>query len=198
MVSEYDEVLVQSLPERYGIGKTNFYGADGRLTKAGIKTYTRGRKAYITRHQLDYLDKLDAFVKGGGSINEFVHQFGVYQSNETSEQEGEQETEQPGELMRMTDAQLITDMVSEPQLVEVLEAIAQALHPPVPPLFAALEKLEQAYEKGWLLPTGAIAGLLGITGKSLVRHQVYEDLGFKATKVKSGGKVRWKVEKVKK
>jgi hypothetical protein len=65
---EPELVPLQGFWERYGITKSTMYD---RLSKVGIKPTPRGRHSYITTSEQDRMDRLDAYLKEGGTCETF-------------------------------------------------------------------------------------------------------------------------------
>lgn len=60
---------VNDLDKRYSTARSNIYV---RLKKLGISPQRIGRNACISDEQLALMDRLDQFIKGGGTIPEFL------------------------------------------------------------------------------------------------------------------------------
>lgn len=175
-----DSLPVASLQKRYDIARSVVYE---RIKALRIETEKRGNKAYVNAQQIELLDNLHAFLKGGGSTAEFLAFTGL--SAEQSAEQDEVSALQPAGQMAMEQMEAIALLV---------EAIAQRLptSPPADPL-ANLQALEQAAQNGWLLSTSQLAPLLGLktlSGKELHRY------GFTFTRVgKNGAESAWAIAK---
>ena len=78
----------------------------------------------------------------------------------------------------------------------MVEAIVKRLTPSSP--LSYLRSLEEAYEKGWLLSTSEVAGLLGLSPKTIASYgHSFEDAGFVFTRYgrRKGGEIAWMVGK---
>jgi hypothetical protein len=63
-----------------------------------------------------------------------------------------------------------------------------------------LRELEEAYSNGWLLSTGELADLLGLTRQTLTDYgEEFNDAGFTFTRSgkRKGGEIAWRVSKPK-
>jgi hypothetical protein len=65
---EPELVALQSFWERYGITKSTMYD---RMKKIGISPISRGRRSFITVGDRDRMDRLDIYLKEGGSCEDF-------------------------------------------------------------------------------------------------------------------------------
>jgi len=63
-----DLVALQGFWERYGITKSTMYD---RMKKIGITPVARGRRSFITVDDRDRMDRLDIYLKEGGSCEDF-------------------------------------------------------------------------------------------------------------------------------
>lgn len=63
-----DLVPLQGFWERYGITKSTMYD---RMKKIGITPVARGRRSFITVDDRDRMDRLDIYLKEGGSCEDF-------------------------------------------------------------------------------------------------------------------------------
>ncbi|HAZ46028.1 MAG TPA: hypothetical protein DDW76_06675 [Cyanobacteria bacterium UBA11369] len=122
----------------------------------------------ISAEQLKQMDKLDEHLKKGGTLSNF----GV----ETSQNQ--------------SDASLIVA-----ELTKLVEAIAPTPNPPEP--LQALEELEKAALKGWLLTTEQVQQLLGVKPKVKGSDRTFTRGSFSFVKSgKIGSQTAWRVLKV--
>jgi hypothetical protein len=60
-----DELPVTSLPDRYGVARSQVYN---RIKALGIETIKRKQKAYVSADQLDQLDQLHTLLQQDYSL----------------------------------------------------------------------------------------------------------------------------------
>lgn len=65
---EHELVALQGFWERYGITKSTMYD---RMKKIGVIPISKGRRSFITFDDRDRMDRLDAYLKEGGSCEDF-------------------------------------------------------------------------------------------------------------------------------
>jgi hypothetical protein len=65
------KLFIEELLERYELGRSAFYD---RLKSLGIKPLHEGKRAYLDAEHIQLTDELDAHIKAGGKIEEFVRQ----------------------------------------------------------------------------------------------------------------------------
>ncbi|MFB2976915.1 hypothetical protein [Microseira sp. BLCC-F43] len=122
----------------------------------------------ISAEQLNQMDKLDEHLKKGGTLSNF----GI----ETSKNQ--------------SDTSLIVA-----ELTKLVEAIAPTPNPPEP--LQALEELEKAAEKGWLLTTEQVKQLIGVKPTVRGSDRTFTRGSFAFVKSgKIGSQTAWKVVKV--
>ena len=122
----------------------------------------------ISAEQLKQMDKLDEHLKKGGTLSNF----GI-------------ET-----FQNQSDTSLIVA-----ELTKLVEAIAPTPNPPEP--LQALEELEKAAEKGWLLTKEQVQQLLGVKPKVKGSDRTFTRGSFSFVKSgKIGSQTAWKVVKV--
>lgn len=68
-MTDIENFPVSQLPARYNIGKSQLYN---RLKRLNIKPYFVSSKSYVTFTELELLDELHNFIKGGGTIKDFL------------------------------------------------------------------------------------------------------------------------------
>lgn len=115
-VYRFDSISVAGLPDRYGIGKTQFYSRRDHL---GLKFEAHGNRAYATVQQVDLLDALHDHIKLGNSIESFVESL---PTPETS--------------------QIITQSDPTSALIALASAIATRLTPPKTKLAELKERID--------------------------------------------------------
>jgi hypothetical protein len=70
-LTEIDRLPVADLPQRYGISRNTLY--ESRLNPLGIKPVREGNASYINADQVRSLDQLDAHIKAGGKVSDFIN-----------------------------------------------------------------------------------------------------------------------------
>jgi len=73
---------VSNLDARYKTARSNVYV---RLKKLGITPERVGRNACITDDQLAVMDRLDQFIREGGTIPDFINQEGIHPQSQVKE-----------------------------------------------------------------------------------------------------------------
>jgi hypothetical protein len=63
------KLFIEELLERYELGRSAFYD---RLKSLGMRPLHEGKRAYLDAEQIQLTDALDAHIKAGGKIEEFV------------------------------------------------------------------------------------------------------------------------------
>ncbi|MEP0913080.1 hypothetical protein NDI45_19395 [Leptolyngbya sp. GB1-A1] len=175
-----DELPVSQLPDRYGISRSVLYT---RINALKIKPEQRGNKSYVSREQLDLLDRLHNHIQQGGSTAEFLASAGL--SDEQTGQTVGQSDEQTGQLALSDSAPLllIIDALAE-------KLASQQMSDPL----ANLRAIEEAACRGWLLSSSQLASLLGLrslSGKSFDRY------GFSFTRAgRNGAEIAWRITKI--
>ena len=184
--TEIDSLPVSSLPDRYGVARSQIYN---RLNKLNLQTQKRGNKAYVNAQQIAQLDDIHQLITQGLSLDEAVAQM---QSNsdppitpQDSPTRQSHETSQDS-LMRQS-----YDLTGQLDLRGLLGAIAPQTQPSDP--LALFRNLEDIAKHGWILSTSQLADIIGIKPKG----QTFDRFGFRFTRSgKNGSETAWKVEKI--
>ena len=169
---EIDRVPVSQLPSRYGIARSALYT---RLKDLKIEPEKQGKKAFVNAEQLQHLDALHEHIQKGGITGEFLKQLdrpGQLATEDSPVQSREFVQDSPGQITTSPTAALVT----------VVEAIVKRLMP-APSRLSYLRELEEAYSNGWLLSTGELADLLGLTSGTITDYgEEFNDAGFTFTR----------------
>lgn len=207
-----DRIPVQELQARYDIKQSAVYA---RLERLSIKPQKDGRRAYITSEQLEILDRLDAHIKRGGNIDDFVAELSSTRTLlENSSPDAKGDSMEHFSRNPMASVQPETDHSTSLAQVDQQAAIAaflQALMPPsgsltiqlapAPDRFAYYRILEEATAKAWELMTSEVAELLSLSGSTVRGYgTTFAQAGFVFTRTgnKRRGEVCWSVSKPKK
>jgi hypothetical protein len=170
-MNEINKLPVKDLTSRYNIGRTALYT---RFTAANITPEKDGTRSYISKEELEELDRLDAHLKTGGKLDEFKPT--LQQNNEM--------------IVYSTPTLDKPDNFTE--ALQLVEAIARHFQEQREPLqhYAALE---QAACCAWILTTSEVSGLIGVkpTGDRFERGS----FAF-VRSGKVGAQTGWKVEKI--
>jgi len=186
---EIDRVPVSQLPSRYSIARSALYT---RLKDLKIEPEKQGKKAFVNAEQLQHLDALHEHIQKGGITGEFLKQLERPGHLATEDSPGQSSTvvqDSPGQMTTSPTAALVT----------VVEAIVKRLMP-APSRLSYLRELEEAYSHGWLLSTGELADLLGLTSGTITDYgEEFNDAGFTFTRSgkRKGGEIAWRVSKPK-
>ncbi len=137
---------ISKLQQRYSLGsKQSIYN---RINGLGI---VPPQKGYVSSEQLDLLDRLDKHLRSGGTFDDFPIQPEVeVEPMEIQAMESAPQQERVEDLyLRTFDwmGGIIEQMIAQRQSDSVLERF---------------EQLQKAAQMGWMLPTSAIASLIGI------------------------------------
>lgn len=190
-MSEFDSVLVdelpvKSLPDRYGVARSQIYN---RIKALGIETIKRNQKAYVNADHLDLLDHLHELLQQDYSLESAV----TIILGQRPQQQGmihvptgvvEQSHGTAGQL-EMLQALMAAIAHQQP-------AAAPAI-PPANPL-SRFEQLQAIADKDWRPSTSELADILGLLSLSGSKFERY---GFRFTRAgKNGAQSAWRVEKV--
>ncbi len=187
-----DLVPLAQLPSRYGIARSNLYI---RLKELKIQSVKQGRKAYVTKAQLELLDGLDAHLERGGTILGFTQLL-----KKRGHQLTHLSTVSPSTSNPLDQSGYIepTSSLSSSALVEAIETVVKRLVPRSTSRLNYLKELEEAYQNGWLLSTSEVSDLLGLTPKTIASYgQEFSDAGFSFTRagIRKGGEIAWSIDK---
>ncbi|MBD2425407.1 hypothetical protein [Phormidium sp. FACHB-1136] len=180
-----DELPLQSLPDRYGVARSQVFN---RIKALGIKTIKRDRKAYVNQAQLAQLDHLHDLIQQDMTIEEAaaIVNPSTRQSRET-----------PGQYLVPAAGAMVGQSYGTGQL-ELLQALVATLtqQPPSPPInpLARFEQLQAMADHDWRPSTRELADILGL---SSLPGPTFERYGFRFTRAgKNGAQTAWKVEKL--
>lgn len=181
---EVDELPLKSLPDRYGVARSQVYN---RIKALGIKTIKRQQKAYVNRDQLALLDQLHALLQQDYSLDSAVNLI----LGDRPQQQGMVHVPQEAvEQSYGTAGQL--------EMMQMLMTAIANQHPasapsaPPNPL-SRFEQLQAIADKDWRPSTSELADILGLNS---LPSASFERYGFRFTRAgKNGAQSAWKVEK---
>jgi hypothetical protein len=170
-MNEINKLPVKDLPSRYNIRRTALYT---RFTAANITPEKDGTRSYISKEELEELDRLDAHIRTGGKLEEFKPT--LQQNNET--------------IVHLTPAVDRPDNFTES--LQLVEAIARHFQQQREPL-QHYTALERAIANSWLLSTAEVRSLIGVK-PSGDRFQHGSFVFVKSGKI--GAQSAWRVAKI--
>lgn len=179
MDAELDEVPVSSLPSRYDVHRSQVYARMEALKKRdrNLIPTKRGKKSYITRQMLDYLDGMAVLIQQGQTTQEAADQ--VLRQLPT------RRADSPVDTRHVQSSELAiaeTDPVFDPEFN-------------FEDLLKTLRGLQELADQGWWLSSSQLANVLQL--KSLPPGDSFDRYGFRFTKAgKNGSETAWKLEKL--
>ncbi|MEM9156698.1 MAG: hypothetical protein AAGB13_16975 [Cyanobacteria bacterium P01_F01_bin.33] len=179
MDAELDEIPVSSLPDRYGVHRSQVYNRMDALKKRdrNLIPTKRGKKSYITRQMLDYLDGMAALIQQGQTTQEAADQ--VLQQLPT------RRADSPVNIRRIGETAI---SVSAPN--QQFEAALE-----FEDLLKMLRGLQELADNNWWLSSSQLAQVMNLG--SLPAGDNFERYGFRFIKAgKNGSETAWKVEKI--
>lgn len=187
-----DLVPLAQLPSRYGIARSNFYN---RVKDLKIKSVKQGRRAFVTKADLELLDGLHAHLERGGTTFGFIQLL-----KKRGHQLTHVTTANSSVSYSVEELDYIEPTISlnPSALVGVIETVVKRLVPQSTSHLAYLKELENAYQNGWLLSTSEVSHLLGLTPRTIANYgQKFSDAGFTFTRAgnRKGGEIAWSIDK---
>lgn len=187
-----DELPLKSLPDRYGVARSQIYN---RINALGIVTVKREKnKAYVTKEQLALLDRIHELIQQDYTLEAAAAAILGQPTRQSHETPGKYLIHTPGptlEQSRGTAGQL-------EMLQALMAAIAHqqpAAAPPAPPNpLSRFEQLQAIADNDWRPSTKELAEILSLNSLSGSKIERY---GFRFTRAgKNGAQSAWRVEKV--
>jgi hypothetical protein len=184
---EVDGFTVQGLVDRYTIDRSSLYKRINGLKNLGyaMTPASESGKSIYSLQQVTTLDALHKHLNfAGNKISDFPR-IGAPSDSLTRQSYATVLRDSRASSM------LVPDPASSPSIVELVQAIAQSIHPPDP--LANLEALERAAAHGWLLSTSQLKTLIGAVpgGDRFSRYGYnFERAG------KNGRETAWRIAKV--
>lgn len=180
---EIDRIPVNELSERYQLVRSAVYK---RIKDLGIDTIKIGNRAYVNAQQIALLDEADDFIKGGGSMAEFLEMRGPQPGADipTNTSSG-LSTMPPNDMMNFM-AQMMAEFASR-------FGAASTENP-----MDCYRDLEDAAKNGWKIRTSDVARLLQLDPVEVESYgNQFFDAGFMFTRAgfRSGREGAWRVSK---
>ena len=184
---EIDRLPVKDLPARYGIGKTALYS---RISVAGVKPEKKGNKSYVSGKDLEELDRLDAHLAAGGTLEDFQARFQSGELSTKSPVDNPPESLLDGSMIELNQPNIAL-------LKELMELMALLVKPSNK--LAYMDTLEKAVEKDWILTTQEIKDLIGCKPTLKNNKNSYTRGCWRFVKSgKIGNQNAWRIKKIKK
>lgn len=180
MDAELDEIPVASLADRYDVHRSQVYTRMEALKRRDetLVPYKRGKKAYIPKMMLDYLDGMAALIQKGQTTEEAADQV----LNRLP-------TRRADSLVDTRHVQSSELVIAEP------EPVFEDPEFDFDELLVKLRGLQELADQGWWLSSSQIAHVLKL--KSLPPGDSFERYGFRFTKAgKNGAEIAWKLAKL--
>jgi hypothetical protein len=176
-----DELPVASLPDRYGVARSQIYN---RIKALGIQTTRRDNKAYVNTEQIALMDRMHELLQQDYTLETATAAILGKPASQYTLVPG---VGSPVEQSRETAGQ-----------IEILQMLVAALASQPPDLpanpLSHFEQLQTIADHDWRPSTSELAKILGL--KSLPGKQ-FERYGFRFTRAgRNGAESAWKVEKI--
>lgn len=183
--TDIDELPLQSLPDRYGVARSQVFN---RIKALGIETIKRKNKAYVNQDQLALLDDLHDLIQQGKTLDEAAAIV-----NPTPRQS----RETPGQYIVPVSGAMVGQSYGTAGQLELLQALVATLaqQPPPAPInpLARFEQVQAMADYDWRPSTKELADILGLAS---LPGPSFERYGFRFSKAgKNGAQTAWKVEK---
>ena len=201
-MTDFDvELPIASLPDRYGVARSQVYTRLDALKQRdpSLTPLKRNRKAYANARLITALDAMHTFIQQGDTVVQAAKKaldlplIGPDNPDDVERPENPVSPVSPVGLSYRTQDSSLVPTSDRPSDLARLADVLEARQSP-PDLLNRYRALEEIAANGWELSTSEIAQLLGLktlSGKEFKRH------GFKFTRVgKVGTQSGWKVEKL--
>lgn len=186
-MAEEAELRVASLPERYGVARSQIYARIDALKQRDptLAPWKRGKRAYADQRLIEALDSMHVLItQEGDTVAEAADKILDLPLTRPVTNTGQPD--------RTQDTSMVSSTPSPSDLALLASAIAT--NQPPPDRLEKYRQLEEITTHGWLLPTSELADLLGM---EITSDSVFECYGFRFTQ---SGQARseqtWKVEKL--
>ena len=202
-------VSIATMLERLHVSKPTLYNY---MAELGVTPVRQGRQAYVTTEESEWVAALSGLLKSGEATSAAdavvkLRSMGLIVPGKEPETKAFKKTA-TRKVETLGDDELTIMGRSSEALVKVGQAIMSPLVEAInyrfnvkadvkltpEPTLKHYENLEKAYEKGWLLSTSELAGLLKMSPGSIQRE--FERGSFRFVKAgKNGRESAWKVLK---
>lgn len=180
-----DELTTRQAAERYGC-ENNYSTFHNRMVKLEIKPERRGRQSFLNAEQIEILDRLDTYLKSGGTFATFEKEVGATKSMGLSKS---------ARFDSRTNNSSITTTgsIGDTDIVAALQLIAMKNYDVLSPQ----KKLLEAVTHKFLLTTDQVAAILGYSRNTISSWEsgTYK-IGFSFAKIKEGSSTLWQISKV--
>ena len=182
---DLDELPVSSLPNRYGVHRSQVYNRMDALKKLDerLVPFKQGRKSYVSAELLGHLDSMNVLLKENGTTVEQAANRAL----------GRIPTRLPDSPVDIGQSALTYSPPGELVEPETEQEIDPEFN--FEDLLGKLRGLQELADKGWWLSTSQIANVLEL--KSLPGGPSFERYGFRFVRAgKNGAETAWKIEKL--
>lgn len=178
------ELTTRQAAERYGC-ENNYSTFHNRMVKLGIKPERRGRQSFLSQQQIQLLDRLDEYLRTGGTFGNFIIEEGAtvpMPKNSSSM-----------ELVASSGHSIVsTGSIGDIEIVAALQAVASANYDILTPQ----KRLKEAAEDGFVLTTEQVSRIVGLSHSTVSSWKTgTRKLGFHFHKEHEGSSVVWKVSR---
>jgi len=201
--TEVTNFAVKDLPSRYSLGRAAVYN---RLEKLNIKPYSISNKAFVTTEELELLDALDAFLKEGKTMNEFLQQQGGLSTDTSLDKpvysplDSENSLENI-DIYRPVDTRYLTvdtsrDTLRLTEVKDLVYDLIKTIQSDSKSSIDDLRNLQEIADNNWQLPTKRMAQILGCSSSTLGKHKYYYYCGFVISKtIRQGRSFLWRISR---
>lgn len=197
-MTDFDvELPIASLPERYGVARSQVYTRLDALKQRdrSLTPLKRNRKAYADARLIAALDAMHTFIQQGDTVIQAAKKALdlplIAPDNPDNFERDENPVSPVGQSYGTQDSSLVPTSDRPSDLARLADVLEARQLPPDP--LNRYRALDEIAEKGWHLPTSEIATLLGM---KTLNGQEFERYGFRFIRMgKAGTESTWKVEK---
>ncbi|MGB7313904.1 MAG: hypothetical protein WA939_13305 [Nodosilinea sp.] len=188
-----DELPLKSLPDRYGVARSQIYN---RINALGIVTVKRDKnKAYVTKDQIALLDQIHELIQQDYTLEAAAVAILGQPTRQSHEATGQYLIHVPGPTVEQSHGTAGQLEMMQMLVAAIANQQQPAAAPPAPPNpLSRFEQLQAIADHDWRPSTSELAEILGLTSLSGSKIERY---GFRFTRAgKNGAQSAWKVEKV--
>lgn len=176
-----DRVSTAYLLKRYNLNSRT--ALLNRLSALEIKPVREGNRFFVSADEMDKLDTLNHCLKRGNSLAECVIEVKTGSFSKFDEDPMNNSTSFSVVSAQPNIAQPIT--AASPLVIQLL---------PAPDPMQTLRSLQEAADKGWVLPTSQLLPLLGL--KSCPSYVIFSRRGFVFERMQRNGReIEWRIKK---